>query len=61
MGMSGNEVLVVVDELMVIFGREFIVGLGRIKVGDVDVVGILVCVDVIVGLDRSMELIDRVW
>lgn len=61
MGMSGNEVLVVVDELMVIFGREFIVGLGRFKVGDVDVVGILVCVDVIVGLDRSMELIDRVW
>lgn len=60
-GMSGNEAPVAVDELMVIFGRESTVGLGRIKVGDADAAGILVCADVIVGLDRSMEPIDRVW
>lgn len=49
--MSGNEALVAVDVVVVIFERESSVGLGKTKVGDVDAAGILLHIDVIVGLD----------
>lgn len=59
--MSGNEALVAVDVVVVIFERESSVGLGKTKVGDVDAAGILLHIDVIVGLDWSVDPIDRVW
>lgn len=58
---SGNEAVVAVSVLAVIFGRESSMGLGRTKVGDADAGEILLHADVTVGLGRNVELIDRVW
>lgn len=58
---SGNEAPVAVGVLVVIFGRESSVGLGRNKVEDADAAGILFHADVTAALCRCMELIDRVW
>lgn len=59
--MSGNEDPLVVDVVVVIFGRESSVGLGRIKVEDADSAGILLQKDVALELSRGIELVDRVW
>ena len=56
---SGNEPVVAVTVVVVIFGRESSVGLGKTKVGDPDAAGILLHADV--GLSRRSEPIDRVW
>lgn len=59
--MSGNEAPVAVDVVVVVvFGRESSVGLGKTKVGDTDAAGILLHADIIVELGQSMEPIDRV-
>lgn len=58
---SGNKAVVAVSVVVVIFGRESSVGLGRTKEGDADAAGILLQADVPMGLGGSSELIDRVW
>lgn len=58
---SGNEAVVAVSVVVVIFGKESSVGLGRTKVGDADAAGILLHADVPAGLGGSSELIDRMW
>lgn len=57
---SGNEVVGAVSVVVVMFGRESSVGLGRTKVGDTDAAGILLHADVPTGLGRSAGLTDGV-
>lgn len=58
--MSGYGAPVAVDVVVAIFRTESCVGLGGTNVGDADAAGILLHVDVVVGLGRSIAPIDRV-
>ncbi|KFO37277.1 hypothetical protein H920_01318 [Fukomys damarensis] len=53
--MNGNEVPVVVEVVVVIFIRESSVDLGRIKVGEADVAGILLYADIFVELEGDVD------